>query len=184
MYMHKKHTWACTLTHTGPTQYTNTHNPHENLGIHTRTHTHTHTHAHTHRHTHTHAHSFPLNPLQQTLPFFFSTFLLFFLSRCHKTTSLSHIRTHTVCLSHITSHAVTSRHITPHHATRTPVPLTSFIVLVVGAGGLHGDAAAGTPPAGLALAVPAVLSHGALPVPVTQVRTTICGCLCVCVCVQ
>lgn len=51
---------------------------------------------------------------------------------------------------------------------------TSFIVLVVSTGRLHGHTAAGAPPTGLAFAVPALLAHGALAVPVAQVRTTIC----------
>lgn len=51
---------------------------------------------------------------------------------------------------------------------------TSFVVLVVSTGRLHGHAAARTPPTGLAFAVPALLAHGALAVPVAQVRTTIC----------
>lgn len=52
---------------------------------------------------------------------------------------------------------------------------TSFVVLVVSTGRLHGHTAAGAPPTGLAFAVPALLAHGALTVPVAQVRTTICG---------
>lgn len=51
---------------------------------------------------------------------------------------------------------------------------TSFVVLVVSTGRLHGHTAAGAPPTGLAFAVPALLAHGALAVPVAQVRTTIC----------
>lgn len=51
---------------------------------------------------------------------------------------------------------------------------TSFVVLVVSTGGLHGNTAAGAPPACLAFAVPALLSHGALAVPVAQVRTAVC----------
>lgn len=51
---------------------------------------------------------------------------------------------------------------------------TSFVVLVVSTRRLHGHAAAGAPPAGLTLAVPALLAHGALAVPVTKVRTTVC----------
>lgn len=51
---------------------------------------------------------------------------------------------------------------------------TSFVVLVVSTRRLHGHAAAGTPPAGLTLTVPTLLAHGALTVPVTKVRTTIC----------
>lgn len=51
---------------------------------------------------------------------------------------------------------------------------TSLVVLVVSTGRLHGHAAAGAPPTGLAFAVPALLAHGALAVPVAQVRTTIC----------
>lgn len=51
---------------------------------------------------------------------------------------------------------------------------TPFVVLVVSARRLHGHAAAGAPPPGLALAVPALLAHGALAVPVAKVRTTVC----------
>lgn len=51
---------------------------------------------------------------------------------------------------------------------------TSFIVLVVSTRRLHGHAAAGAPPAGLTLTVPTLLAHGALAVPVTKVRTTVC----------
>lgn len=51
---------------------------------------------------------------------------------------------------------------------------TSFVVLVVGTRRLHGHAAAGAPPAGLTLTVPTLLAHGALAVPVTKVRTTVC----------
>ena len=51
---------------------------------------------------------------------------------------------------------------------------TSFVVLVVSTGRLHGHTAAGAPPTGLAFAVPALLAHGALAVAVAQVRTTIC----------
>lgn len=55
-----------------------------------------------------------------------------------------------------------------------PPQFTSFVILVVSAGGLHGNTAAGAPPACLAFTVPTLLSHGALAVPVTQVRTAVC----------
>lgn len=51
---------------------------------------------------------------------------------------------------------------------------TSFVVLVVSTGRLHGHTAAGAPPTGLAFAMPALLAHGALAVPIAQVRATIC----------
>lgn len=51
--------------------------------------------------------------------------------------------------------------------------LTSFIVFVVGARDLHGNAAARAPPAGVALAVPAVLHQDALPVPAAQAWASI-----------
>lgn len=56
-----------------------------------------------------------------------------------------------------------------HHSPQ----FTSFIVLVVGTRGLHRDAAARSPPARLAFAVPTLLPHGALAVSVAQVRTAI-----------
>lgn len=52
--------------------------------------------------------------------------------------------------------------------------LTSFVVFVVCTGGFHSDIAPSAPPACLALTVPAVLSHGALPVAIAQVRTSVC----------
>lgn len=51
---------------------------------------------------------------------------------------------------------------------------TSFIVLVVGARGLHRNTAARSPPACLAFAVPTLLPHGALAVSVAQVWTAVC----------
>lgn len=52
--------------------------------------------------------------------------------------------------------------------------LTSLVVLAVGTGGFHGDAAARAPPAALADALPAVLAQRAPPVAIAQVRTAIC----------
>lgn len=51
---------------------------------------------------------------------------------------------------------------------------TSFIVLVVSTRGLHCNTAARSPPACLAFTVPALLPHGALAVPIAQVRTAVC----------
>lgn len=51
---------------------------------------------------------------------------------------------------------------------------TSFIVLVVSARCLHCNTATRSPPACLALTVPTLLPHGALAIPITQVRTAVC----------
>lgn len=52
--------------------------------------------------------------------------------------------------------------------------LTSFVVFVVVAGDLHGNAAACAPPASVAFTAPAVLTHNALAVTIAQAWTPIC----------
>lgn len=51
--------------------------------------------------------------------------------------------------------------------------LTSLVILVVGTGGFHGDAASRSPPSALADALPAVLAQRAPPVAIAQVRAAI-----------
>lgn len=61
-----------------------------------------------------------------------------------------------------------------YHIFSCSPQFTSFIVLVVSTRGLHCNTAARSPPAGLAFTVPALLPHGALAVPIAQVRTAVC----------
>lgn len=51
--------------------------------------------------------------------------------------------------------------------------LTSLIILVISAGGFHGNVASGPSPAGLADTLPAVLTQCASPVTVAQIRAAI-----------
>lgn len=51
--------------------------------------------------------------------------------------------------------------------------LTSLIILVICAGGFHGNAASGPSPAGLADTLPAVLTQCASPVAVAQIGAAI-----------
>lgn len=51
--------------------------------------------------------------------------------------------------------------------------LTSLIILVISAGGFHGNVASGPSPAGLADTLPAVLTQCASPVTVAQIGAAI-----------
>lgn len=52
---------------------------------------------------------------------------------------------------------------------------TSFVVLIVGAGDLHCDATARSPPACVTVTAPHVLSQNALAIPTTQAWTPVWG---------